>query len=188
MTVETATYISQLDGTAPNPATQPVAEGAQHISLVKSCLKATLPNWTAAPLNATQAQIDSLAVGISGVATTSLPLQAAAFLISGVQVGAPTGVDSFAGGGATTVTDAHGYMIATPGSGTRIFNLPTPVGRKGKSFGYRKIGATGVVYFQYLAGTIDGASAVGHTADGGMRTVVSDGAVWHTVSQYLAGI
>ena len=61
MSLETATYISQLVTT--NPVhTDGLNNDDAHMRLVKSCLLATFPNFTAAPLNSTQAQIDT-AVG-----------------------------------------------------------------------------------------------------------------------------
>jgi hypothetical protein len=59
MAVETATYLSQLDITKPT-AFDPKSEGDDHIRLLKSTIKATFPNFTAAALSATQAQLDKL--------------------------------------------------------------------------------------------------------------------------------
>jgi hypothetical protein len=69
MAVETATYISQLDITKP-AATDPKSEGDDHLRLVKSTIKATFPNFTAATLNATQAQLDKLVTSIAVNAST----------------------------------------------------------------------------------------------------------------------
>ncbi len=64
MAVETATYISQLDITKP-AATDPKSEGDDHLRLLKSTSKATFPNFTAAPLLATQAQLDKLVTSVA---------------------------------------------------------------------------------------------------------------------------
>lgn len=59
MPIETAAYLTQLDATNP-PATDQMAEGDDHIRLVKATIKATFPNFTAAALAASQAQLDSV--------------------------------------------------------------------------------------------------------------------------------
>jgi microcystin-dependent protein len=58
MPLETATYISQLN--ASNPAhTDSLNAADAHDRLIKSAVKNTFPNFTAAPLTSTQAQIDA---------------------------------------------------------------------------------------------------------------------------------
>jgi microcystin-dependent protein len=58
--LETATYISDLVATNP-AASDPLGQADDHIRLVKLALKSTFPNFTSAPLNSTQAQIDAIA-------------------------------------------------------------------------------------------------------------------------------
>lgn len=65
MALETATYISQLVSSNPT-ATDPVGQGDDHLRLIKAALQATLPNWTAAALNSTQAQIDNATAVAAG--------------------------------------------------------------------------------------------------------------------------
>lgn len=68
MPLETATYISQLVST--NPAhTDGLSDADAHMRLIKAVLKAQFPNWTAAVLTSTQAQIDAVitTVGTTGV-------------------------------------------------------------------------------------------------------------------------
>jgi len=60
MTIETATYISQLDATYP-AAGDPKSEGDDHIRMIKSALKATFPNLTAAPVTPTSADLNTVA-------------------------------------------------------------------------------------------------------------------------------
>lgn len=58
MPLETATYISQLVST--NPAhTDGLSDADAHMRLIKSVLKAQFPNWTAAALTATNANLDA---------------------------------------------------------------------------------------------------------------------------------
>ena len=65
MTIETATYISQLDATYPASG-DAKSEGDNHLRLIKSAVKATLPNITATPLTPTSADFNTL----TGAATT----------------------------------------------------------------------------------------------------------------------
>ena len=46
MSVESATYVSQLDGTNP-PGTATIAEGDNHLRLIKTVVKTTFPDATA---------------------------------------------------------------------------------------------------------------------------------------------
>ena len=67
MPLETASYISDL--VASNPASSdPLSNADDHMRLIKLALKNTFPNFTAAALNSTQAQIDAVAaLLVSGV-------------------------------------------------------------------------------------------------------------------------
>lgn len=64
MTVETATYISQLNSALP-AGTDPKSEGDDHVRLLKASLKATFPNFGAAALQASNAQLDKLVTTFS---------------------------------------------------------------------------------------------------------------------------
>jgi hypothetical protein len=64
MGIEAATYISDLVVTNPVSATDPVSQGDDHIRLLKSVLKATLPNINAA-ISVTDEEINRLA-GVTG--------------------------------------------------------------------------------------------------------------------------
>jgi hypothetical protein len=59
MPLETATYLSQLNAGDPAEGDD-AGQGADHLRLIKSCLLATFPNWTAAALQSTQAAIDAV--------------------------------------------------------------------------------------------------------------------------------
>jgi len=65
MTVETADYINELDETMPL-ATDPLSEGDNQLRLIKSVLKASLPNITGA-MTATQAQLNNVAADVFNV-------------------------------------------------------------------------------------------------------------------------
>lgn len=66
MGLEAATYISQLVATNPVGATDPKSQGDDHLRLIKSALLSTFPNFTAAAMNATQAQLNVLATDGAG--------------------------------------------------------------------------------------------------------------------------
>ena len=65
MALETATYVADLNASNPS-SSDGLAQGDDHIRLVKAVLKATFANFTSAALGATQAQIDA---AISAVVT-----------------------------------------------------------------------------------------------------------------------
>lgn len=71
MALETATYLSQLVATNPT-ATDPVAQGANHLRLLKAVLQAQFPNFTAAALNSTNAAIDAAVGWLTQVGQLSL--------------------------------------------------------------------------------------------------------------------
>src|SRR5262245_47890102 len=64
MPVETGTYISDLDAT--NPASSdPVAQGLNHLQLIKSLIKNTFPSITGA-VTATHTALNAIAAALSG--------------------------------------------------------------------------------------------------------------------------
>lgn len=65
MSVESATYISQLNSALP-AAGDLISEGDNHLNLIKSTLLATFPNFTATAITPTSADVNKIA----GAATT----------------------------------------------------------------------------------------------------------------------
>ena len=59
MTVETASYISQLDGTRPLSG-DPKSEGDDHLRLIKSVLQTQFPNLSTVAMTRTAAQLNSI--------------------------------------------------------------------------------------------------------------------------------
>jgi len=59
MTVESASYISQLNSTQPT-ASDNISEGDDHLRLIKSVLKTQFPNLGASAVNPTSAQMNKL--------------------------------------------------------------------------------------------------------------------------------
>ena len=70
MTIETATYINQLDATYPASG-DAKSEGDNHLRLIKSTIKATFPNLTATPVTPTSAELNYVA-GVTGAIQTQL--------------------------------------------------------------------------------------------------------------------
>lgn len=67
MPLETATYISELN--ASNPAhSDPINQDDAHMRLVKSTIKATFPNFAGAAVTATEAELSTLASGVTKLA------------------------------------------------------------------------------------------------------------------------
>jgi hypothetical protein len=62
MSLESATYLSQLVATNP-PNTDLISQADDHVRLIKGVLQNQFPNFTAAALTSTQAQIDALTAG-----------------------------------------------------------------------------------------------------------------------------
>ena len=70
MTVETASYISQLDPTLPTAA-DPKSEGDNQLRLVKTVLKTQFPNFGTAAMNASVAELNYM-VGVTSLVQTQL--------------------------------------------------------------------------------------------------------------------
>lgn len=70
MTVEAATYISQLDPTSPD-GNQPKAEGDDHFRLIKGALKNSFPAFIGAPVTASEAELSRVA-GLTGNAQAQI--------------------------------------------------------------------------------------------------------------------
>lgn len=76
MSVETATYISQLDSTLP-AAGDLKSEGDDHLRLIKSTLKAQFPNIGATAVTVTAAELNALAGAASTGASIKVATQTA---------------------------------------------------------------------------------------------------------------
>lgn len=74
MTVESASYISQLDATLPT-ATDPKSEGDNQIRLLKSVLKAQFPNFGTAAMTASHTELNYM-VGVTSAVQTQLNARA----------------------------------------------------------------------------------------------------------------
>jgi microcystin-dependent protein len=122
MPLETATFIPDL--VTSNPAhTDGLNAADAHLRLIKSAVKATLPNFTSSALASTQAQLDAAVAATTGTAVSQFPLGSAA--LPGITpVGDPNtgiyspGADqlSFAVGGAQALSIGADKSVACAGA------------------------------------------------------------------------
>ena len=113
MTIESATYISQLDATYP-AGSDAKSEGDNHIRLLKSTIKATWPNLTATPVTPTSADLNTLA----GAATTGGV---------GLNVATQAATDN------TTKAASTAFVSTAVAAAAFAATLPSQAGNGGKS-------------------------------------------------------
>jgi len=134
MTVETASYISQLDPTYP-AAGDPKSEGDNHLRLVKTVLKTQFPNFGTNAISATAAEVNYLVGVTSGVQTQLNTLDTGKASKSGATY---TGTHDFTGATLTVPTqttgDATTKAASTAFVAATAFNaaLPGQTGNGGK--------------------------------------------------------
>lgn len=108
MTVEAATYISDLNASYPG-ASDPFPEGDDHLRLIKSAIKATLPS-VAGAVTATHTELNLLA-GVTGAirTATSTPISGEIVLMrdTGIITGTPSTVSFVNGSGGVTISSAY---------------------------------------------------------------------------------
>ena len=126
MTVETASYISQLDPTYP-AAGDPKSEGDNHLRLVKTVLKTQFPNFGTAAMNATVGELNYM-VGVTSLVQTQLnTLTSAKAAKAGDTY---TGAHDFTGGTiavpTATVGDATTKAASTAFVSATAFNAALP--------------------------------------------------------------
>ena len=113
MSVETATYISQLNPTLPS-INDPKAEGDDHLRLTKSVLQNQFPNLGAAAVTPTAADLNVLAGAAAGA-------------ISGLQVATQVATDASTKAASTAMVQAA--ILASSGISA---SLPAQAGNSGK--------------------------------------------------------
>ena len=126
MTVETASYISQLDPTLPTAA-DPKSEGDNQLRLVKTVLKTQFPNFGTAAMNASVAELNYM-VGVTSLVQTQLnTLTSAKAAKAGDTY---TGAHDFTGGTiavpTATVGDATTKAASTAFVSATAFNASLP--------------------------------------------------------------
>jgi hypothetical protein len=110
MTVESATYISSLDSSLPGVNDNQAIEGAAHIKLIKSTVKATFPNVTG-PVTADQTELNMLD-GATGTVKTTTTAGEWVLLHSTSMSSTPTTIDLVHGtGGVDFSTSYDCYML-----------------------------------------------------------------------------
>lgn len=126
MTVETASYISQLDPTYP-AAGDPKSEGDNHLRLVKTVLKTQFPNFGTNAITATAAEVNYLVGVTSGVQAQLNTLTSAKAAKAGDTY---TGAHDFTGGTiavpTATVGDATTKAASTAFVSATAFNAALP--------------------------------------------------------------
>ena len=128
MSVEAATYLSQLDPTLPR-STDVRSEGDDHINLVKSTLKAQFPNFTANAITATCADLTAV-TGAGGTGATALRVLTQPIGDSSTLAASTALVDAKVAAAALTSTlpgqtGNAGKYVTTDGTNASWGSLPT---------------------------------------------------------------
>lgn len=129
MSVESATYISQLNSALP-ANTDLITEGDNHITLLKSTLLATFPNFTATPVTPTTADLNTIA-GASSTGATALNVATQAATNNSTLAASTAMVQAalLASTGVTAVLPAQsgnsGKFLTTDGSSASWEGLPS---------------------------------------------------------------
>lgn len=129
MSVESATYISQLNSALP-ANTDLITEGDNHITLLKSTLLATFPNFTATPVTPTTADLNTIA-GASSTGATALNVATQAATNNTTLAASTAMVQAalLASTGVTAVLPAqsgnNGKFLTTGGSSASWEGLPS---------------------------------------------------------------
>ena len=150
MTIETATYLSQLDATYPASG-DAKSEGDNHIRLLKSTIKATWPNLTATPITPTSADLNTLA----GAATTGGV---------GLNVATQTSTDN------STKAASTAFVSAAVAAAAFASTLPSQSGNGGKSIYTDGVTAS----WQSLGGPVTVVSGTTQTAVAGNHYVLTN--------------
>jgi len=131
MTVESASYISQLDATLPT-ATDPKSEGDNQLRLLKTVLKTQFPNFGTAAMTASHTELNYM-VGVTSAVQTQLNARA---LKAGDTY---TGTHNFSGATSVTVPTATAGDNSTKAASTAFVAatafsaaLPAQTGNAGK--------------------------------------------------------
>ncbi len=123
MTVESASYISQLDATLPAAGDQK-SEGDDHFRLIKSVLKTQFPNFGTTAITTTAAEVNFLSGVTSAIQTQ---INAKASLASPAFTGVPT-VPTATPGTSDTQAASTAFVAATAFASA----LPAQAGNAGK--------------------------------------------------------
>lgn len=123
MTVETASYISQLDAALPASGDQK-AEGDDHFRLLKTVLKTQFPNFGTTAITPTAAEVNYLS-GVTSAIQTQFGLKAP--LASPALTGSPTAPTATAGDSSTLIATTA-FVAGTAFAAA----LPAQAGNSGK--------------------------------------------------------
>jgi microcystin-dependent protein len=161
MPLETATYLSELVVT--NPANSDgLNQADDHMRLIKSAVKATFPNFTAAALSATQAALDTAATTAATIVSRSSTVPPGAIMDFAGSV--PTGWLECTGAAVsrTTYADLFDEIGTTwgAGDGSTTFNLPPDRYRVGRNAAEAALGTLQASQNKSHTHTYSGTSAV----------------------------
>ena len=165
MPLETATYISDLN--ISNPANSDgLNQADDHMRLIKSAVKATFPNFTAAALASTQANLDAAVAAVVTRPNATVPAGA---IMDFAMATAPAGWLECNGASVLRATypDLFAAIGTTWGSvdGTH-FNLPPDRYRRGRNAAAVAVGtlqaSTNLTHTHTFAGSIDVADVPDH--------------------------
>ncbi len=190
MPLETATYIEEL--VPANPAHADGLNAADaHMRLIKSTLQATFPNFTAAALTSTQAQIDTAVTAMLAAiaANSTVPTGSVMDFAMGT---APDGwLECGVGLTANRVTHADLFaVIGTTwgsGDGSTTFGLPPDRFRRGRNASAAAVGTLQADQNKTHTHTAAGTSAVNgsghtHTYSGSTGAMSANASHSHNVS------
>ena len=112
MGLETATYISELNSSNP-VSTDNLSVADDHMRLIKACLLASFPNFTAAALAATNAQLDAVAIPTYGsmAASTNVNATTSWATLTNIVEGLEQNVTLDGTAGTITIIDSGTYEI-----------------------------------------------------------------------------
>lgn len=179
MTVESASYISQLDTTLPT-ASDLISEGDDHLRLTKTVLKTQFPNFGTTAISASAAEVN-YSVGVTSAIQTQINGKGA---IAGQ---AWTGAHSFAG--ATSVPTLSAGTNTTGAASTAFVqadflqkfpNYTAPVNASTTELNYL-VGLTGAIQPQLsnqVSGPIHAATAKTTPADADELGITDSAASW----------
>jgi hypothetical protein len=120
MTVETASYISQLSSTYPT-STDNISEGDDHIRLIKTVLKTQFPNIGASAVNPTASQFNKLGFEPGTVVMWASVTTPTTQTISGINDWLLCDGTSY---NTTTYATLYGVIGTTFGGAGSNFNVP----------------------------------------------------------------
>ena len=194
MTVESATYVNDLNASYPSGADSK-NEGDNHITLIKAVLKATWPNMAGRAWRSLAAKTSNYSLAATD-AHVIVPVTAASVTISTASAAAtmgngyfaflyalshsfiidPNGSETVNGAAAVTIPAGHGALLGCDGSNYMAYDIPLAGPRSvisTKSTNYTVIGTDHGTTFNCTGALTLALTAVATLGDGFYFTVVN---------------